>query len=75
MNKNIIRIVPFMGEKKWCMWSGKCMAIYEIKRCNILIMGNVKTPEKDVDETKYKGLTYMMKLLNKMAYKKLIIYQ
>ena len=57
------------------MWSGKSTEIYVIKGYNIILTGDTKIPVGNTEETKYKGVTATLKLLNKTAYNGLILKQ
>ena len=50
MEKNTIRMIPFMGGKeKLCMLSGKFMARYGIKGYHVLLTGAKKIPSDNID--------------------------
>ena len=51
------------------------MEIYVIKGYNIILTGNTKILVGNTEETKDKGVTATLKLLNKTAYNGLIIKQ
>ena len=57
------------------MWPGKFMDTSGIKGFNILPRDSVKTSPDCAEETKDKGVTYTLKVFNKMPYKQLILYQ
>ena len=46
-----------------------------IKGSNIPLRGNMETLSDNTDKTKYKEVTAMLKFLNKISYKELILYQ
>ena len=63
MDKNGIRIVPYMdGKEKQCLCSGNLMKRYGVNIYNILLKGNVKILEDNVDETKGSEFSATLKL-------------
>ena len=51
------------------------MTISGIKGYNILLILDANPPMDDIDEKKYKGVNVILKFLNKIEYKKLILSQ
>ena len=61
-------------EEKWHRWSGEFMAGSGIKVFDVLMQGNTKTLEDESYESKYRGVTNMLKIINKIAYNELIFF-
>ena len=76
MEEKSIKLPPCTDEnEKWRIWSVKFMARAGIKVFNVLLRGYMKPMVRNSDETKYKQVMSIFKILNNTGYNELIIYQ
>ena len=55
------------------MWTVKFMVRIGNEGCDIQLTNYMKILEEDAEETRYKGVTAVLKLLNRTAYNELMI--
>ena len=67
-------MISFRGEnRKFRMWTVKFMVRIGNEGCDIQLTNYMKILEEDAEETRYKGVTAVLKLLNRTAYNELMI--